>query len=150
MSTSDVAPNKQPKAKIIGFLLLALLISGLAATANAYIGNIWVQNGLAADAGSTITEPMQPDEMIYFALSGIIAVCPPGFTAAWITNLVLARRSNASLPVTLRSTLWSIRTGATAPLTAAVLVIVFSFALLIVGPGLFELFTTNKVDWAHK
>ena len=146
MSTSDVAPNKKPKAKIIGFLLLALLITALAVCVNNFIGNIWVQEGLAADAGSTNTEPMQPDEMIYFALSGIIAVCTPSFTAAWITNLVLARRSNASLPVTLGSTWWSIRKGVEGPLTAAVLVGILSFWLLFFAPGLLGLYVPQPGD----
>lgn len=146
MSASEEAPYKPPKAQSIGFLLLAILVTALAVAVNLHFANLWIQYGLDLDSSANEPETLKIDRITLLALSGFIAFCTPGFTAAWIANVVLARSTKTTLPVTLGSTWWSIRTGVTAPLTAAVLVALFSFWALLYVPGLLGLYPTYPGD----
>ena len=98
-------------------IISATATTAIAFATNFYIGEIWVREGLDADTYGTY-QPMQPHEIVLFALSGIIAFAVPAFTAAWL----------------------AIRAGKNPPLTAVVLAGCVALAILVYGPGLLTSF----------
>lgn len=96
-----------------------------------------MREGLDADTYGTY-QPMQPHEIVLFALSGIIAFAVPAFTAAWLANSPRSSQGSAEPEVQL-STWMALRAGKNPPLTAAVLIGCVALAILVYGPGLLSL-----------
>jgi NADH:ubiquinone oxidoreductase subunit 5 (subunit L)/multisubunit Na+/H+ antiporter MnhA subunit len=119
-------------------ILTATAMTVIAFTTNFYIGQIWVREGLDADKFDT-SQPMQPHEIILFAISGLIFVAVPSYTAAWLANSPRWSQARSADPEVQLSTWMSLRVGKNPPLTAAVLTGCVALAILVYGPGLLSL-----------
>ena len=122
-------------ARLIWKIFTATVMTTLVGAVNFFIGDIWVREGLYADAHGS-ADPMQPQEIIIFAISGAMTIAIPAYTAAWLANF--PRRSKPTSPVETEpplSTWMAIRVGKNPPLTAAVLTGCVALAILVYGPG---------------
>ena len=120
-------------------IFAATAITAIAFATNFYIGQIWVQEGLYADKYGD-ADPMQPHELILFAISGLIAVTVPAYTAAWLANSPRRSTEDSEESEVQFSTWMAIRAGKNPPLTAAVLTGCVALAILVYGPGLLTSF----------
>ena len=118
-------------------IISATATTAIAFATNFYIGEIWVREGLDADTYGTY-QPMQPHEIVLFALSGIIAFAVPAFTAAWLANSLRSPQSSSEPEVQL-STWMALRVGKNPPLRAAALAGGVALLILVYGPGLLSL-----------
>ena len=118
-------------------IISATATTAIAFATNFYIGEIWVREGLDADTYDTY-QPMQPHEIVLFALSGIIAFAVPAFTAAWMANSLRSSQGSAE-PEAQLSTWMALRVGKNPPLKAAALAGGVALLILVYGPGLLSL-----------
>jgi hypothetical protein len=126
---------KQRHARLLWRITTAITTTSVAAATNFYIGQIWVQEGLYADKYGS-ADPIKPHELILFAISGLIAVTVPAYTAAWVANTPRRSKYDPAEPEVQFSTWMAIRAGKNPPLTAAVLTGCVALAILVYGPGL--------------
>jgi hypothetical protein len=120
--------------KVIWKIITAITTTIVAAVTNFYIGQIWVQEGLYADKYGD-ADPIKPHELIIFAISGLIAVTVPAYTAAWLANTPRRSTEGSEDPEVQFSTWMAIRAGKNPTLTAAVLTGCVALAILVYGPG---------------
>ena len=118
-------------------IISATATTAIAFATNFYIGQIWAREGLDADMYGTY-QPMQPHEIVLFALSGIIAFAVPAFTAAWLANSLRSSQGSAEPEVQL-STWMALRVGKNPPLRAAALAGGVALLILVYGPGFLSL-----------
>ena len=116
----------------------ATATTAIAFATNFYIGEIWVREGLDADNFSTY-QPMQPHEIVLFALSGIIAFAVPAYMAAWLANSPPRSSQGTAEPEVQLSTWMALRVGKNPPLRAAALAGGVALLILVYGPGLLSL-----------
>jgi hypothetical protein len=121
--------------QVIWKIFSATATTVIAFATNFYIGQIWVQEGLVADKYGT-DQPMQPHEIILFALSAIIFVAIPTYTAGWLANSPRRSQSNTDNPEVQLSTWMALRVGKNPPLTAAAITGGIALLTLVYGPGL--------------
>jgi hypothetical protein len=124
---------------VIYKIFAATAITVIAFATNFYVGQIWVQEGLYADKYGD-ADPIKPHELIIFAISGLIAVIVPAYTAAWVANAPRRSTEDPEDPEVQFSTWMAIRAGKNPPLTAAVLTGCVALAILVYGPGLLTSF----------
>ena len=110
----------------------------IAFATNFYIGQIWVQEGLVADKYGT-DQPMQPHEIVLFALSGTIAFAVPAYMAAWLANSPRRSTEDSEEPEVQFSTWMALRVGKNPPLRAAALAGGVALLILVYGPGFLSL-----------
>jgi hypothetical protein len=122
---------------VIWKIISATATTAIAFATNFYTGEIWVREGLDADTYGTY-QPMQPHEIVLFALSGIIAFAVPAFTAAWLANSLRSSQGSAEPEVQL-STWMALRAGKNPPLSAAALAGGVALLILVYGPGFLSL-----------
>lgn len=126
--------NNFPLRLVLG-VLAATALTSLAVILNLSISNVWIEQGLNADAGGTGANSMRPHEIFLFGLSALITGLVPAFTVTGIATEIRLRRNPAELPPSFLMIWQGIRSGKGFQLPLFATLAAASMWLLIFGPG---------------
>ena len=119
-------------------LLLAFVTTSLAVAVNVQLGNQWVDEFDAVDAGKYVP-PTQPITVVLFILSWLLATAVPALTASYIAHLLTAKRFPDYPHLTRKSLYRALREGDNPQMISGILTGIFAFFALMYLPGLFRL-----------